>query len=144
MSEPKPEPPARLLVVDGDQAMRTLIKAIFQRRSVTVECAGDGEAALDRLRRSRFDVMVLDLILPGPSGLEIIRELKSRDRALLSHTIVLTAASRAMLRDFADAPLVRRVMYKPFDLDELVTEVLSLTPAVFDHHIALQTEEHVH
>ncbi|HEX2059921.1 MAG TPA: response regulator [Thermoanaerobaculia bacterium] len=138
------ESPGKLLLVDDDGAVQILIKAIFHRYDLTVDCAGDGDTALYRLRRSHYDAVLLDLMLPGANGFEIIRELKSRDRALLARTIVLTAAGDAMLRDFTDVRFLRRLMHKPFDLDELVVEVLSLTRAVFDHRIALQREERVH
>jgi DNA-binding response OmpR family regulator len=132
--------PPTLLLVDDDDASQILIKAIFQRRNVAVQCVSDGTSALDRLRRARFDAVILDLMLPGMNGFEIIRELKNRDRELLSRVIVLTAVSSWMLRDFQDARFVRRVMYKPFDIDELAAEVLSLTPAVFEPRIAWQSE----
>ncbi|HYC58724.1 MAG TPA: response regulator [Thermoanaerobaculia bacterium] len=133
----------RLLVVDDDQAVQLLMKAIFRRRDVAVECTGDGHAALRLLRRRHYHVLVLDLMIPGPNGFDIIREIKHRDRAVLDRTIVLTALSDHTLRDFADGKLVRRVMRKPFDLDELVGEVLALTPSA-DPRIALPHDQHAH
>jgi DNA-binding response OmpR family regulator len=106
--------------------------------------ASNGDSALDLLRRSRFDVLVLDLMLPGPNGFEIIRELKSRAPEMLGHTIVLTAVGRTVLRDFSDAKLVHRVIHKPFDLDDFLNEVLSLTSLGVSPGILSQTEEHVH
>lgn len=89
----------RLLVVDDDQAIQILVPAIFYRHGVKVECAGDGDTALHRLRLSRYDALIFEPMVP--TGREIIG-------------------------------------------DEFVAEVLSLTPAVFDSHIALPTEESVH
>ena len=124
-------PAARLLVIEDDEAVQILMKAIFQRHGMAVDSAGDGDTALDRLRRTSYDAVILDLMVPGPNGFEIIHEMKSRERALLERTIVLTAASDATLRHFTDGQLVRRVMRKPFDLDEFVAEVLALTPGAF-------------
>lgn len=128
MAEVRPESAARLLLIEDDNAIRLLMKTIFHRRGLLLDCVGDGDTALERLRQTRYDVVILDLMLPGANGFEIVQEMKSRDRALLDRTIILTAVSEAMLRDFADGKLVRRVIRKPFDLDEFVAEVLALTP----------------
>jgi two-component system, OmpR family, copper resistance phosphate regulon response regulator CusR len=138
MKKTSPQTTSTLLVVDDDDATQILIKAIFQRRNVSVECVSDGNTALSRLRRASYDAVILDLMLPGTNGFEIIRELKSRDRQMLNRVIVMTAVSPVVLGDFHDAGLVRRVMYKPFDIDELTAEVLSLTPAIFEPRIAWQ------
>src|SRR5688500_11931767 len=104
----------RLLVIDDDEALRKLMSTIFMRRNdVVAECVGDGDAALKRLRTRSYDVVILDLMLPGTNGFDVIRELKSRAPDLLRRTIVLTAVSQSMLRDFDDAKLVRRLMRKP-------------------------------
>jgi CheY-like chemotaxis protein len=118
-----------LLLIDDDEAIRTLIHAIFRRNDVVVDSAADGAAALERLRRREYDAILLDLMLPGVNGFEVIRDLKSRNPKLLDRTIVLTAASDRTLRDFTDGRLVRRVMRKPFDVGDLMREVLAMEPA---------------
>lgn len=118
----------RLLVIDDDVPVQVLMKAIFHRTPVVVDCVGDGDAALERLRRETYDAIILDLMVPGSNGFEIVREIKCRDASLLGRTIVLTAASDVTLRDFEDGKLLRRIVRKPFDLDELVAEVLALRP----------------
>lgn len=138
MTQVQPESAPKLLLIEDDAAIQLLMKTIFDRRGLVLDCVGDGDTALQRLRRTRYDVVILDLMLPGANGFEILREMKCRDRALLDRTIILTAASDAMLRDFADGKLVRRVIRKPFDLDEFVAEVLALTP-----HSGTPPEQHV-
>jgi DNA-binding response OmpR family regulator len=139
-----PESAARVLVVDDDEPIRILLQAIFLRHNVALDLAGDGDTALGHLRRSRYDAVILDLMLPGQNGFELLREMKSRDPRLLERTIVLTAVSDLTLRDFADGRLVRRVMRKPFDLDELVGEVLSCAPAIIGRTADLPAEQRVH
>ena len=131
MNDTIPSPSAiRLLVVDDDEAIRNLMNAIFRRHDVVVDFAVDGASALSHLRRAHYDALVLDLMLPGANGFEVIRELKSREPRLLARTVVLTAASDHTLRDFTDGGLVRRVMRKPFDLSEFVDEILACAPAL--------------
>ena len=122
----------RLLVVDDDVAIQTMMAAVFRREDVAIEFAGDGQTALERLRRAEYDAVVLDLMLPGTNGFEVLREVKHRSPRLLDRTIVLTAASDLTLRDFADGKLVRRLMRKPFDLGEFVGEVLACGDAGAD------------
>lgn len=134
----------RLLVVDDDQPIQSLMKAIFQKMPVIVDCVGDGDTALQRLRRSSCDAVILDLMVPGPNGFEIIREIKSRDALLLERTIVLTAAPDTMLRDFDDGKLVRRVIAKPFDIADLVAEVLSIRRALAERTKTLPPADQTH
>ena len=133
----------KVLVVDDDEAIQVLMRAIFRRQDVVVDVAGDGDIALERLRHRHYDVILLDLMLPIVNGFDVIRELKWCEPDLLARTIVLTAASDRVLRNFEDAALVRRVMRKPFDLGELIAEVLSCRP----HRAAAPMsalEEHAH
>ena len=120
-----PDSSMRVLIIEDDEAIQTLMDAVFRDHPVVVDHAYDGETALNLLRRSCYDVIVLDLMLPGRNGFEVIREIRVTRPEILSRTIVLTAASDSTLRDFAEASSVRRLIRKPFDLIDFVQEVLS-------------------
>jgi CheY-like chemotaxis protein len=115
----------RVLIVDDDAGIRTLMKAILLRRQAVVDCVSDGDAALSILREHDYDAIVLDLMLPNTNGFEVLRHLKTLSPELLPRTIVVTAVSNMTLRDFDDGKLVRRVLRKPFDIDEFVEEVFA-------------------
>jgi DNA-binding response OmpR family regulator len=123
--ETAPPLAVRMLVVDDDEGIARLLSVIFRRANIAVDIACDGQAGLDRLSNESYDVILLDLMLPGTNGFDVIRTLKATRSEVLARTIVLTAASDRMLRDFEDAPLVRRVIRKPFDIDDLVAAVRS-------------------
>jgi DNA-binding response OmpR family regulator len=114
-----------VLVVDDDDGIQTLMRALLVRREVNVDSASDGDAALRKLRECSYDSIVLDLMLPKVNGFEVVRDLKARAPELLKRTIVVTAVSNLALRDFKDSELVRRVMRKPFDINEFIDEVLA-------------------
>ena len=114
----------RILIVDDDDGIRTLMKAIFTPLEIHVELAGDGEIARELLRQNDYDAVVLDLFVPSLNGFEIIREMKTIRPSLLAHTIILTAAGEQTLRDFHDGKLVSCIMRKPFDLNGFVEAVL--------------------
>lgn len=120
----------RLLVVDDDEPIRTLIAAIFSRRGVVAELMASGAAALERLRRERFDVLILDLRLPGAGGGDVLRHLALTDPELLGRTVVITAMSPRRVDEFPQLAAVKRVIFKPFEVDQLVAAVLSCGDAV--------------
>jgi DNA-binding response OmpR family regulator len=114
-----------VLIVDDDDGIQALMKALLLRREVDVDSASDGDAALRKLREKSYHTIVLDLMLPKVNGFEVVRELKSSSPSLLKRTIVVTAVSNLALRDFSDSGLVRRVLRKPFDINEFIDEVLA-------------------
>ena len=112
----------RLLVVDDDAGITTLLVALFSRQGFLIETASNGEEAIEKLRSIEFSAILLDLMLPRMNGFEVIREMKSFAPVLLERTVVVTAASDATLRDF-DHSEVHALIRKPFELDELVGAV---------------------
>ena len=67
----------RILLVDDDPALRTLLRTTFEVADVAVVEAEDAVAARRKIRRARPDVIVLDINMPGTTGLELCTELKS-------------------------------------------------------------------
>ncbi|HEY0156283.1 MAG TPA: response regulator [Thermoanaerobaculia bacterium] len=115
----------RVLVIEDEPATQTLYRAMLSTRGIDCTIAGDGEQALAMMRRTRFDAVVLDLLLPKVNGFEVLRELKCTSRDTLARVIVCTAVAEETLRDCTELRLVHRVMFKPFDVWQLADEVLS-------------------
>jgi DNA-binding response OmpR family regulator len=112
----------RVLVVEDDPAISTLIEALMRRRGYECDVVSDGNEAIQRLRCDSYFAVLLDLMLPGAFGFDVIRFLHAERPAMTSRVVVITAASAATLRDFDDSS-VRAVMRKPFDIQELVDQV---------------------
>jgi DNA-binding NtrC family response regulator len=114
--------PLRLLVVDDDETLRQVLVRYFQRQGATVTAAGSGEEALSRAEQQRWDVALLDLHLPGISGIDLLARLKERQPEL--EAIMLTAhgsidtAIQAMKCGAYD------YLAKPFQLPDLEVHVL--------------------
>lgn len=89
----------RILVVDDDPTVRDLLEVIIRDadRSLTVATASDGTEALAVIRRDRPDVVLLDIRMPGLSGLEVLRELRARDPALPVIMLTGDASDEAFL-----------------------------------------------
>ncbi|WP_132117260.1 response regulator transcription factor [Actinocrispum wychmicini] len=114
----------RVLVVDDDEAVRRSLEHALRRDGYQVSLAADGLQALDELGRSRPEVIVLDVLVPEPNGLEICRRLRRRG----VQTPILMLTARDLVEDRvagldagADDYLV-----KPFALDELRARLRAL------------------
>jgi DNA-binding response OmpR family regulator len=113
---------ARVLVVDDDPAVCSLLEALLSREAIACETVGDGDAAVLRLRQQTYDAILLDLMLPGTWGFDIIRFLQAERPAMARRVIVVTAASNLTLRDF-DTSAVYALLRKPFDIEALIATV---------------------
>ncbi|MCZ6598777.1 MAG: response regulator transcription factor [Planctomycetota bacterium] len=111
----------RILVVEDEEALAHGIRDALQHGGYEVEVILDGQSALQRIRDGRFDLVVLDLMLPGKSGLEILKELRQERHEV--RILVLTALAE-------ESDVVRGLelgaddyMPKPFSPRELVARV---------------------
>src|SRR3990172_4155600 len=112
---------SRVLVVDDELHLRLSLAEILRRRGHQVEEAGSGDEALNLVQSAPFDLMLLDMVMPGMSGVEVMRRARQLQPELL--IIVLTAhasvenAIAAVKADVAD------YMLKPCNIDDLVVTV---------------------
>jgi DNA-binding NtrC family response regulator len=110
-----------LLIVDDDDQLRGTLAKRFQKSGMHVIAAGTGEEALDKVGEARCDVALLDLHMPGMSGIELLEKLKERQPEI--EAIMLTAhgsietAIQAMKRGAYD------YLTKPFHLPELEVHI---------------------
>ena len=129
--------PATLLVADDDPAVRQSLERALTREGYTVVLAPDGQAALDRLRQGGVDLLLSDLRMPGLTGLELLREVKSAvpdvDVILLTAFGTVEEAVTAMKDgavDFLTKPFQRaqliRVIRKALERRELIAQNLAL------------------
>ena len=111
----------RILVVDDDNAILRLLLALFRHESYEVDTAAGGKEALSKIALTLYDVIVLDLMMPEVSGLDVLRSLEARI-PLVKCVVILSAASSS---DFATSinPNVFAALTKPFDNGALITAV---------------------
>src|ERR1041384_4343819 len=110
-----------VLIVEDDPALARLMTAVFRRLGLETEHAGRGDAAIEAISSSagRFGAIILDLMLPAVSGFEILEHVARTDPETLNRGIVVTAASNAVLEKIKKGPAPRRIIRKPFELEEL-------------------------
>ena len=111
----------RILVVEDEEALALGIRDALLHAGYEAEVAHDGNAALETLKRGEFDLIVLDIMLPGRSGLEVLRELRQERHDVRVVVLTALADESDVVRGFelgADD-----YMAKPFSPRELVARV---------------------
>jgi CheY-like chemotaxis protein len=107
-----------LLVVDDDECIRMTLAVILQRDGHDVACAAGGKEALGRMRDNPPDLVLLDLMMPGMGGWDVIAAMREDPRLAEIPVVVLTS-----LHDDANAPPGQHVLHKPVD-DAIVRAVV--------------------
>lgn len=130
MKSPRPESPARsathepdpqaqtLLVVDDDERFRTRLARAFRERGFLVREAADGAAAIALARAESPELAVVDLRMPGGSGLEVVRELHAIDPT--TRIVVLTGYGSIATAIEAIRLGATHYLTKPADADEIL------------------------
>ena len=114
---------ANILVVDDEPDISALVAYHLARESYRVRTVSDGEEALEAVGRERPDLIVLDLMLPGTSGLDVLRSLRSRPEFESLPVVLLTARSDEQERVEGLSLGADDYVTKPFSPQELVLRV---------------------
>ncbi|MGB3538677.1 MAG: response regulator transcription factor [Mesorhizobium sp.] len=109
-----------ILIVDDDKDIRDLLQEFFQKRGLRASVAADGTEMEAALRRAQVDLIVLDVMLPGKSGLELCRELRARYPTPI---IMLTAVTETTDRVVGLEMGADDYVPKPFDPRELLARI---------------------
>lgn len=117
--------PARVLIADDDIVVRDVMRRYFERDGMSVEVAGDGSEALRLLGSRRVDVAVLDVMMPGPSGLSLCRSLRESGQFAVP-VILLTALGEEDDRIAGLEAGADDYVTKPFSPRELTLRVRSV------------------
>lgn len=115
----------RLLVVEDDPAMALILTKALQRDGYSVDVAANGEDALWLGTENSYDVIVLDLMIPAPDGLAVIRSL--RERRCWTPVLLLTSRDEVEDRITGLDAGADDYLAKPCDLRELAARVRALT-----------------
>lgn len=115
-----------VLVVEDDPSISEAIRFILARDGWNVSVCADGCVARDAVTQANPDVVILDAMLPGKSGLQILNELRAAPSTQSLPVIILTANGAASTRDLAQQAGASLFMAKPFANDDLVAAVREL------------------
>lgn len=115
----------RILVVEDEEKLARLISRVLREEGYVVETAGDGRSALSRALNETFDLLVLDWMLPGHSGVQIVRALRAAEIGVP----VLLLTARDQIEDRVEGLDAGADDYlsKPFAFPELLARVRALS-----------------
>ena len=114
---------AHILVVDDDDGIRTLVKKYLNENNYLVSTAKSAEDAIDKIKIIKFDVIILDIMMPGKSGLDFIKENKKK---LETPIILLTAKGEAEERIEGLEIGADDYLPKPFEPKELILRIQNI------------------
>jgi DNA-binding response OmpR family regulator len=114
----------RLLIVEDDRNLRGFLRKAFREEGYAVDEAASGDEGLEAAFAASYDCVVLDMMLPGRNGLEVLDEL--RGRGVDTPVLVLTARNEPSHRVRGLERGADDYLGKPFDLAELMARVQAL------------------
>lgn len=114
----------RLLLVEDEPKLASFVEQGFAQESFAVDVARDGEEAIDRVRATTYDLVILDIMLPGKDGFAVCRELRGMNLSIP----VLMLSARGMIEDRVKGLDIGADDYltKPFSFAELSARVRAL------------------
>jgi len=115
--------PDKILIVDDEPDILPLTKLILERNRFQVVSVSDGEEALRKTEAEMPDLILLDLVMPGKSGLEVCKILKGRPKTKHIPVVVLSALGRDVDRKLGAKARADGHFTKPFTPEGLTTEV---------------------
>jgi CheY-like chemotaxis protein len=118
--------PPKVLVCDNEEALRALVRGALDLGDYEIVEARDGDESLDLARSCDPDLIVLDMMMPGRTGLEVLAELRRDARFSEMPVIMLTARTQAQDRQAALDAGVSHFLPKPFSPLELASVVEEL------------------
>ncbi len=115
-----------ILIIDDDVGIRETLRDILMEYHDNVSIAPDGYAAIEMVLKCQFDLILLDMRMPGINGLETLQEI--RNKPVNSKIFIITAYARDELLQKAIKIGIDGIFYKPFNMNELV-HILDIEPS---------------
>src|SRR5689334_1437176 len=117
-------PTKKILVVDDEDDVRLFLQDFLSERELTVDVAGTGEEALQKIKAAPPDIVLLDVMMPGMEGLECLERIK---RDFPKITVIMITALKDEVRIAKAKRLgAHNYIVKPFSLGYLESELMSL------------------
>ena len=119
----------RILLIEDEPNIIEAIRFILSRDGWQVATHSDGTTAVEAIGRAAPDVLVLDVMLPGRSGFDILREIRAVEETATLPVLMLTAKGQGRDRELAERYGVTRFMTKPFANAEVLEAVNAMMAA---------------
>ncbi len=112
----------KLLIVDDDLPTSDYLQSFFSKRDYEVFTANDGDSALAIVKDKRPSIVLLDIRMPGPSGIKVLQQIKEIDKNI--KVIMMTGVDEKVVMELAKESGATDYITKPFSLENLENNVL--------------------
>ncbi len=123
--------PKRVLAIDDEPDVLIIIRTALEGMNVDVDTAKNGPDALALANENTYDLIILDVMMPGMDGFEVLRRLKDNEKTFEAPVVMLTGlAEKAMIKLALDEG-VSHYLVKPFDFQEflqVINEAMGADP----------------
>jgi DNA-binding response OmpR family regulator len=116
-----------VLLIEDEPNITEAIRFLLTREGWDVMTHADGNSAIDAISSARPDLVILDFMLPGRNGMDILRDLRDLPDMCHLPVLMLTARGQSRDREMAEKAGVSRFMTKPFSNAEVLDAVRDLT-----------------
>ena len=116
----------RVLLIEDEPNIIEAISFLLSRDGWTVHTHSDGETAMEKVTQSAPELIILDVMLPGRSGYDILRDLRGAPATANVPVMMLTARGQARDRELAESLGATQFMTKPFSNAEVLDSVRTL------------------
>lgn len=114
----------KILLVEDERKVANLIKKGFEEEGIMVDIAEDGEIALQKVITDAYDLIILDIMLPGKDGIEVLKEIRSK--GIMKPIMMLTAKDTTTDKVLGLDAGADDYITKPFVFEELLARVRAL------------------
>ena len=132
----------RILIVEDDENLNKLISYNLSKNGYAIESVYDGISAKDKLAKDIFDVVVLDIMLPGIDGFRICEFIKENPAAYKTFVVVLTARAEPLDKIYGNLVGADYYLTKPFSVTRLIEIIKELIVVRDKEFIVGRGEEH--
>ena len=115
-----------VLVIDDESSVGTLLKINLRQKGFNVETAESGAEGILKAEKKHFDLIILDVALPGMDGIEICQTLKELDRYSVVPIVMISSRSDSVTMEKAKLAGAAEYMVKPFTFEDLIYRVEDL------------------
>jgi DNA-binding response OmpR family regulator len=115
--------PCKILAVDDENDVLLIVKTTLESEGYDVVSASDGETALEIAMEQKPDVIMLDIMMPGMDGFEVLEHLKENDETAEIPVIMLTGVEDKSKIQKAILSGIQYYIIKPFDVKEVVEKL---------------------
>ncbi len=112
-----------LLIVDDEDAIRTVLRLILVRAGYDVFEAENGEEALLKVAKEKPDLIILDVMMPGMDGIEVCQKLRSDPETAELPVIMLSAKTGSYYRNRSEDAGATKYLTKPIAADQLLAHI---------------------